>query len=122
MDNMYGIIEQLCTERGITIGRLCAELKISRGIIGDLKAGRTKQLSAANIRKIADFFGVSIDYLLGEEKRPTPDNEGGLSNPVIAQIMDIVRQLPPETQLRSLEHFETLLALHKSAQAPDHRK
>ena len=46
MYNMYTIIESLCQERGIRPGKLCAELSISRGILSDLKAGRTKQLSA----------------------------------------------------------------------------
>lgn len=76
MDNMYGIIERLCAERGIKIGKLCAELKISRGVIGDLKAGRTKQLSATNMGKIADYFDVTTDFLLGKEQKETPTQEG----------------------------------------------
>lgn len=68
MDNMYTIIETLCTRQGIRPGKLCSELGISRGILSDLKAGRTKKLSAENLTKIAGFFGVSIGYLLGEEE------------------------------------------------------
>lgn len=70
MDTMYGIIEQLCAERGIKPGKLCAELGISRGIISDLKAGRTKKLSAENVAKISSYFGVSADYLLGYVSEP----------------------------------------------------
>lgn len=66
MDNMYGIIESLCASKGIKPGKLCSELGISRGTIGDLKAGRTKKLSAENVAKIASYFGVSTDYLLGK--------------------------------------------------------
>lgn len=68
MCKMYGIIEQLCTGRGIKPGKLCADLGISRGIMGDLKAGRTKRLSAENIAKVANYFGVSTDYLLTSEE------------------------------------------------------
>ena len=64
MCKMYGVIEQLCSERGIKPGKLCADLKISRGILSDLKAGRTKRLSAQNIAKISAYFGVTADYLL----------------------------------------------------------
>ena len=70
MGTMYGIIEQLCAERGIKPGKLCAELGISRGIISDLKAGRTKKLSAENVAKISTYFGVSTDYLLGHVSEP----------------------------------------------------
>lgn len=75
MCKMYGIIEELCAERGIKPGKLCAELGISRGIMSDLKAGRTKRLSAENIEKVSGYFGVSSDYLLGvEPKEKTPTN------------------------------------------------
>ena len=70
MCKMYSVIEALCAERGIKPGKVCADLKISRGIIGDLKAGRTKTLSAKNLKAIADYFSVSIDYLLGNVSDP----------------------------------------------------
>lgn len=76
MCKMYGIIEDLCNERGIKPGRLCADIGISRGIMGDLKAGRTKKLSAENLEKVASYFGVSMDYLLGtEQKEKLPAGE-----------------------------------------------
>lgn len=77
MVNMYEIIEALCKDKGIKPGKLCTDLGISRGIMSDLKARRTKKLSAENISKVAAYFDVSTDYLLtGEtEKAPTPEGE-----------------------------------------------
>ena len=76
MDNMYGIIEGLCESNGIKPGKLCSELGISRGTLSDLKAGRTKKLSADNAQKIADYFSVTTDYLYGrEEKEKLPADE-----------------------------------------------
>lgn len=72
MCKMYGIIENLCDEHGIKPGKMCADLGISRGVIGDLKAGRTKKLSVENIEKIAAYFDVSSDRLLGTEPGKTP--------------------------------------------------
>ena len=83
MCKMYGTIEVLCEERGIKPGKMCAELGISRGIMSDLKAGRTKKLSAENIEKISKYFGVTTDYLLtGEEakKAPAPEGERSVSD------------------------------------------
>ena len=81
MCKMYGIIENLCSERGIKPGKLCADLGISRGIMSDLKAGRTKRLSAENIGKVASYFGVSSDYILGvEQKEKAPAETGKRSN------------------------------------------
>lgn len=68
MYKMYNIIEELCRGKNIKVGKMCSDLDISRGIIGDLKAGRTKTLSAQNLAKISDYFGVTTDYLLTGEK------------------------------------------------------
>lgn len=64
MSNMYGAIEKLCKEHGIKPGKMCSDLGISRGILGDLKSGRTKRLSTENIAKIAAYFGVTTDYII----------------------------------------------------------
>ncbi|MEA4933687.1 MAG: helix-turn-helix domain-containing protein [Lawsonibacter sp.] len=70
---MYGIIESLCLKNKMTVGKMCSDLGISRGTMGDLKAGRTKKLSADNMAKIAARFSVSTDYLLtGEETEKAP--------------------------------------------------
>lgn len=83
MCKMYSIVEQLCQEHGIRPGKLCTELNISRGILSDLKAGRTKRLSAENMEKISRYFGVSTDYLLGQpetKKAPAEAGAGSISD------------------------------------------
>lgn len=69
MSSLYSTISTLCTQRGITAGKLCADLGISRGIITDLKAGRKKDLTATTAYKIAKYFGVTVGYLLGFEDK-----------------------------------------------------
>lgn len=77
MCEMYAMIENLCQERGIKVGRLCADLGISRGVLSDLKNGRTKKLSAENLAKISGYFGISSDYLLGDVTKEVPAAAGG---------------------------------------------
>ena len=74
MSNMYEIILDLCASYGIKPGRVCADTGLSRGIMSDLKMGRTRELSAKNIRIIATYFGVSVDYLLGRGPKIDPLN------------------------------------------------
>ncbi len=64
MQTLYNTIWQLCTRRGITGYRLADDLGISKSIFTDLKMGRKKGLSADIAAKIADYFGVSVSYLL----------------------------------------------------------
>lgn len=70
MCQMYEIIESLCAQAGIRPGKLCAEVGIRRSVLSDLKSGRTRQLSAENVSRIAAYFGVPADTLLGAEKNP----------------------------------------------------
>lgn len=77
MGNMYEKIQRLCELKGIKPGRVCADTGLSRGMITDLKMGRTKELSAKNAKIIADYFGVSVGYLLGEKTEKTPTENGG---------------------------------------------
>ena len=64
---IYDKIADLCSKAGITGGKLCADLGISRSLLTDLKMGRKKDLYATTAWKIADYFGVSVGHLLGIE-------------------------------------------------------
>lgn len=67
MATLYENILALCNQRNIRPGRLCDELGLSRGLMTDLKMGRKKGVSAETAQKIAQFFGVSVGYLLGQK-------------------------------------------------------
>lgn len=70
MGNLYSNIETLCKSRGISITTMCKESGASRGSLTDLKQGRNTALHPDTLKKIAAYFGVSVDYLLGNEERP----------------------------------------------------
>ncbi len=76
MASLYETIRSLCVSRGITPGKLCSELEIPRSMLSDLKMGRKKSLSASNISKIARYFDVSADVLLGGEPAGTAPPSG----------------------------------------------
>ncbi|MBE6728051.1 MAG: helix-turn-helix transcriptional regulator [Ruminococcaceae bacterium] len=72
MTPIYQRIEELCRKNGINVTALCQSCKISRASLSDYKTGRKKSLSADTLSKIAEYFGVSVDYLYGGEA-PIPD-------------------------------------------------
>ena len=77
MDSLYKKIENLCHNKGINITQMCRESGASRAPLTDLKMGRSKTLSTETLTKIANYFEVSVDYLLGkEETKKTPTQEG----------------------------------------------
>lgn len=66
----YEIYRDLCLSRGVSPNGVAKELSIASGAVTGWKNGRVPQ--PATLRKIADYFGVSVEYLLnGQEKKPS---------------------------------------------------
>ena len=63
----YEIFEQLCKENGTSPFACCKEIGLSGGTAAYWKkSGGIPKREA--LEKIADRFGVTVDYLLGKEK------------------------------------------------------
>ncbi len=59
-------ILNLAKEKKITNQQLCKILETNPNKIYDWKIGKSKP-SAEDVSKLADYFGCSVDYLLGRE-------------------------------------------------------
>lgn len=72
---LYERIEALCSERNLNITQMCKLTGVPRSALSDYKTGRKKSISLQNIEKIADYFEISVDRLLGkeEQKEKEPD-------------------------------------------------
>ena len=93
MVTLYERIISLCKERGIKGGKLCTEIGISKGTLTDLKMGRQTSLSAPNAQKIADYFGVTVGYLLGKEEKTPTVTDGQKENPDQPELTEEDREL-----------------------------
>lgn len=62
--NKYQIIQGLCKYKGITIAYLERELGLSNG---QIKRWKDSAPSVDNAGKVAEYFNVSIEYLIGKE-------------------------------------------------------
>lgn len=71
---MYDIFEKLCEINKVTPYRVCKETGITTATISNWKAGRyvPKQ---DKMKKLADYFGVTTDYLMTGEN-PREGEEG----------------------------------------------
>lgn len=74
---MYEIFETLLAERGVTAYQVAKATGISTGSLSDWKNGRSSP-KVEKLQKIATYFGVSVDYLLGNEQKekPATDSDG----------------------------------------------
>ena len=102
MYDLYKTIESLCQKRGLSINKMCKLSGASQGSVADLKGGRSKTLSAQNISKIAAFFGITTDFLLGR------DDEYGISHDEW-EVMGIIYK-----EQREQNHFARALIERES--------
>lgn len=61
---MYEIFERLLKERGLRAADVSRGTGLSSTFFTEWKKGKSKNPTPTNLQKIADFFGVSLDYLM----------------------------------------------------------
>ncbi len=76
---MYEIYQKLRDERGLKDSDVAREASVSKSTFSDWKVGRSKS-GIKKLQKIADFFGVTVDYLMTgkEDEQKEKDNTGDL--------------------------------------------
>lgn len=90
-DRFYALCEKANKKPNV----VAKELQVSSGIITKWKAGSVP--SGASLEKLADYFGVSTDYLLG---RDVPDRE--IEDMELREILDYCANRPEGKMLFSL--------------------
>lgn len=68
---MYEIFERLLEEHNVTAYRVAKETGITTATFTSWKQGKYTP-KQDKLQKIADYFGVSVDYLMGRTEDPTP--------------------------------------------------
>lgn len=97
-------IKELRTEKGVTQKEIATQTGISRSVISEYEAGKAEP-TANVVIKLADFFDVSTDYLLGRS-----DDLGAVNSvPVVPQfseedreVLSLFHTLTPEYQAVAL--------------------
>lgn len=66
---MYEIFEKLCLRNNVTAYKVGKETRIATSTLSDWKNGKSTP-KQNKLQKIADYFGVSVDYLMtGKENQ-----------------------------------------------------
>lgn len=69
--DFYERFIKLCAERGVKPSPMLESIGIQKTAATNWKTRRTRP-TACNLQKIADYFGVTVDYLLGKEENNKP--------------------------------------------------
>lgn len=108
MDSV-NLVRQLCKDKGVSIARLEKDCGFSNGYIRGLRRGL---LPIDRAKIIADYFGVSIDYLLkGTNAENNFDYVLELENGEKV-LLECYRSLSDSSKIRLRKYAETLVQLH----------
>ena len=66
----FNRFKALCEERKISVYRACTDIGLNRSAVAKWKAGGKPNGSTA--ARLAEYFGVTTDYLLGQTEQSTP--------------------------------------------------
>ena len=68
---MYEIFDELIKQKGLSAYKVAKDTGISQTTLSDWKGGRSIP-KTDKLQKIADYLGVTLDYLLGNEQKKNP--------------------------------------------------
>lgn len=96
---MYEVFEQLLQKFGVTTADVCKATGIGQSTMSNWKS-RRNLISGKNAQLIADYFGVSVDFLMtGKEK------EGGETYYLNEETAKMAQAIFENKELRAL--FDT---------------
>lgn len=97
-------IQELCKSAGISVTSLEFELGIGKGLIGKWRKNSPNIIS---LQKVADYFNVSVDYLLGRE---CPASSSFVFSPDEKSLILLFRELNGEGQEKARSYIDDLVA------------
>lgn len=104
---------ELKNDKSKSVKEMCQKCGLNKNILSTMAAGSMPKLE--NISKIADYLGVSVDYLLGRNKKIlTVDSEDSELEPIAVKATKsdwkrILSRLSEENLNRLQEYAELLL-------------
>lgn len=117
---VYERFAELLQKKGVRVADVTRATQIKSTVFSEWKKGKA-QPKADKLQKIADYFGVSMDYLLtGQEPEATWDGPSDLPAFTIGelQLLEIYKQLSEEKQADMIKFGQFLL----SRQAEERKK
>ena len=105
--------EDLCKQKGVSKQRACIDCGLSRTAWNKWKAGAIPNGDA--VQSLADYFGVTTDYLLtGEETKKAPTQEGERPKSKLRSIARLEdSKITPEQDEQIADYIDFLLSKKK---------
>lgn len=119
MYNLYERILEICEARNMTKAQMIQRAGISRSIMTELKAGRTKTLSMDTIQKISSALNVPADVLvdLGEpDPRDIPPEPPISESQLLFALYGEVPEEIDKEDIEDIKKYADMVRLRKLAE------
>lgn len=115
------VLKQLRSEKGITQEQLASVIGVERSSIGKYESSKKPIIPSSDVLiRIANYFDVSIDFLLennGTKKADSPEGKSATksdSDDMLQKINASLPKLDRDSLLRVLGYVESLSNQHDS--------
>lgn len=71
-ETTYDRIKALCQRKGISVSAFALELGFSKSTFSWIKNFPERKISTSTAQRIADYFNVSVDYIINGETKERP--------------------------------------------------
>lgn len=103
-------LKHLRKTKGITQEQLAAIIGVERSSIGKYE-GRSQTIPSDDVKyRIAEYFGVTVDYLMGYSDSPNPAHSDFRYTETENALIKDFRALNEEGQQKVIEYIEDLMA------------
>lgn len=82
----YDRFVQICSKRGITPSRAAIEAGLSKSTVSKWKSTPDAEPTGTAIKKLSEYFGITIAELMGEETEKAPTNAGERQHDILDEV------------------------------------
>lgn len=107
MDDFYTRFERLCIEKDVSPSRAAIDIGLSNAAASGWASGSAPRKTT--IRKLAEYFNVSYDYLKGEEaQKNIPAVQSDNEDSTTKELLDIIQNGTAEDRQTLLEMYHLI--------------
>jgi len=103
------VLSSLRKQKGVTQQAVADYLGITQQAYANYESNK-RQADNITLAKLADFFNVSTDYLLGRTESPMPAQEPSEDDALRAEVLDLMADLSDQDFQRVLDFVAGLKA------------
>lgn len=101
----YDNFINLCKRKNVAPSKAAIDAGFSKSLVSKWKANPNTVPTVDVLKKMSDYFGITVDELLGKEKQPTD----GELHPANRKLMELSRTLSPEKAEKVYKAISMLL-------------